>query len=158
MSNCQCGFCVECVTVIYSRSIKFLQKGSLPGHHNTHTHTHTLGPVSPAGDLSSISMLWRPIAHLHDITAELLENCFLNSKSTKAFCISVFVSVVSHLYHPFVRNTILPMACKMENPMENEKIPYIYTHIWTLFCDLGSFFNCMMSAPIVSVSLEPDKS
>lgn len=47
--------------------------------------------------------------------------------------------------------------------MENEKTLYIYiyiyTHIWTLFSDLGSFFlNCMMSAPIVSVSLEPDKS
>lgn len=57
VSNCQCGFCVECVTVIYSRSIKFLQKRftTWPSQH-TYAHTSCL----PCG---------RSLLHQHAVEA-----------------------------------------------------------------------------------------
>lgn len=52
-----------------------------------------------------------------------------------------------------VRNTILPMACKMENLVEYEES--IYVHFYHF---LASFFNCMMPNPFALVSLEPHKT
>lgn len=49
-----------------------------------------------------------------------------------------------------VRNTILPMACKMENLMEKESgCVHFYDYI-------GSF--SMVPTPFALVSLEPDKN